>query len=85
MPPDLTTERERPLTVEQAADWLQVEKSLISEAVAGRFLNYIRLGKHIRIYPSSLDDWCRANTVKGQPPQGIKNKSPESLEAEVRI
>jgi excisionase family DNA binding protein len=52
---------------QRAADYLGVRPSWIYEAVRGRRLPHIPVGKHIRFLQEDLDAWIAARRIEARP------------------
>lgn len=58
------TVADRLLTVEQAAERLGTTVRFPRRLVEERRITFVKLGRHVRIPESALDEFVRANTVQ---------------------
>ncbi|RBY87455.1 helix-turn-helix domain-containing protein [Blastococcus sp. TF02A-26] len=54
---------DRLLSVEEAAEYLNVGVRFIRRVVADRRIPYVKVGKYVRIKKSALDAFIAANTI----------------------
>jgi excisionase family DNA binding protein len=55
------------LDVAQAAQLLNVRPSWLREAVRGRRIPYLKLGKHVRFERAALEGWVASQRVSERP------------------
>ncbi|ACU77379.1 DNA binding domain protein, excisionase family [Catenulispora acidiphila DSM 44928] len=55
--------RDRLLTVDQAADRLNTGPRFVRRLIAERRITYVRVGRHVRIPESAIENYVQAGTV----------------------
>ena len=60
----------RPLTIDEAADRMNVTPRFIRRLVAERRISYIKAGRHVRIDSEDLDAWIAERRVEALPSTG---------------
>jgi excisionase family DNA binding protein len=55
---------DRLLTVGQAAEWLGTSPRFPRRLIAERRITFVRVGRHVRIPVSALEDYVAAGTVE---------------------
>jgi excisionase family DNA binding protein len=66
---------ERLLTVEAAAERLSTSPGFIRRLIAERRIEFVKVGRHVRISESVLDAYIQSGVVK---PMTARNYSPRS-------
>ena len=60
---------EKLLTVDEAAEILNTSPRFPRRLIAERRIRFVRVGRHVRIPPSALDEYACAQTVTPVPRQ----------------
>jgi excisionase family DNA binding protein len=68
--------RDRLLTKDEAAGLLQVAVRFIDRCVVERRIRYVKVGRHIRIPESAVDEYVAASTVDPYTPPRVASFGP---------
>lgn len=55
--------KDRLLTVDQAADRLNTGARFVRRLIAERRITYVRVGRHVRVPESAIENYVQAGTV----------------------
>ena len=59
----MTTNRDRLLTRQQAAEYLSISVDMLDRLIAGHALAVVRMGRTVRITQAALDAYIKTNTI----------------------
>lgn len=54
------------LTIEQAAEYLNVTVRAIRNWIEDKRIDYVKMGKYVRFRKEYLEGWVNKNTIKAQ-------------------
>lgn len=54
------------LSIEQAAEYLNVTVRCIRQWIEDKKIDYVKMGKYVRFRKEYLDQWVEKNTVKAK-------------------
>jgi excisionase family DNA binding protein len=67
--------RGRMLTVDQTADLLGTKERFVRRLVAERRITFVRVGRHLRISESAVDEYINAHTIMPATSRGNQGRS----------